>query len=61
MQYKRVTDLTNTGMKSVYDKVTREVILDALNKAKGNKTKAAEILSINRRTLYNKMKRTGLD
>ena len=61
LQYKRVTDFASNDIKSVYDKVTREVILDALNKAKGSKTKAAEILNINRRTLYNKMKKIGLD
>jgi DNA-binding NtrC family response regulator len=61
MQYKRVSDFAAGDIKSVYDKVTREVILNALNKAKGSKTKAAEILNINRRTLYNKMKRIGLD
>ncbi len=61
LQYKRVTDFEANDIKSVYDKVTREVILDALNKAKGSKTKAAEILNINRRTLYNKMKKIGLD
>ncbi len=61
LQYKRVTDFAANDIKSVYDKVTREVILDALNKAKGSKTKAAEILNINRRTLYNKMKKIGLD
>jgi len=61
MQYKRVTDFAAEDIKSVYNKVTREVILDALNKAKGSKTKAAEILNINRRTLYNKMKKIGLD
>ena len=37
-------------------KVTREVILDALEKSGGSKQKAAEILGINRRTLYNTMK-----
>jgi len=61
LQYKRVTDFATNDIKSVYDKVTREVILDALNKAKGSKTKAAEILNINRRTLYNKMKKIGLE
>jgi len=61
MQYKRVTDFKDNDIKSVYDKVTREVILNALTKADGSKTKAAEILNINRRTLYNKMKRIGLD
>lgn len=61
MQYNRGVDFTSTDIKAVYDKVTREVILNALSKAEGSRTKAAEILGINRRTLYNKMKRLGLD
>jgi len=61
MQYKRTANFSISDIKSVYDKVTREVILDALNKASGNKTKAADILNINRRTLYNKMKHLGLE
>ncbi len=46
----------SSNLKNVYDKVTREVILDALEKSNGSKQKAAELLNINRRTLYNKMK-----
>ena len=46
----------NSNLKNVYEKVTREVILEALEKSNGSKSKAAEILNINRRTLYNKMK-----
>ncbi len=61
MQYKKTADFSGSNIKSVYDKVTREVILDALNKANGNKTKAADILNINRRTLYNKMKHLELE
>ena len=42
------------------DNINREVILDALAKSKGIKQKAAELLNINRRTLYNRMKKLGL-
>jgi DNA-binding NtrC family response regulator len=42
------------------DNINREVILDALAKSKGVKQKAAELLNINRRTLYNRMKKLGL-
>jgi len=37
-----------------------EVILSALGKANFNKTKAAEILGVNRKTLYNKMKQMNI-
>ncbi len=36
------------------------MILDALEKSNGSKQKAAELLNINRRTLYNKMKQLDL-
>src|SRR6056297_314526 len=54
--YRRKIEEDNRNLKNVYDKVTREVILEALEKSNGSKQKAAEILNINRRTLYNKMK-----
>ncbi|RKX98267.1 MAG: sigma-54-dependent Fis family transcriptional regulator [Spirochaetes bacterium] len=59
-QYNKDISPEDSDMKGIYDNVTREVILNALNTAAGNKSKAAEILSINRRTLYNKMKRLGM-
>jgi len=37
------------------------MILEALEKSKGVKNKAADMLNINRRTLYNRMKKMGLE
>lgn len=39
----------------------RELIVAALEKAKSNKSKAAKLLYIDRKTLYNKMKQYGLE
>jgi two-component system, NtrC family, response regulator AtoC len=40
--------------------MTKQIILEALFKTEGNRQKAAELLKINRKTLYNNMKRLGL-
>ena len=43
------------------DQMEKEHIIRILKETKGNKKKAAEILGIERRTLYNKAKRLGID
>ncbi len=42
------------------DEVEKNLILDALEKAEGNKTKAAELLGLTRRRLYSMMNRFGI-
>ena len=42
------------------DEVEKNLILDALEKAEGNKTKAAELLGLTRRRLYSMMDRFGI-
>jgi Nif-specific regulatory protein len=41
--------------------VEKRLVLDALSKAKGNKSKAANLLGITRSQLYTRMKRFGID
>ncbi|MCK5251213.1 MAG: sigma-54-dependent Fis family transcriptional regulator [Spirochaetaceae bacterium] len=43
------------------DNITRELIQDALDRSSGQKQQAAEILNIHRKTLYNKMKKLGMN
>ena len=60
----RLLDLKSQGtvkLSSVVDKVEREVIEWALQKAGGNQTKAAEILGIPRTTLREKLERLKPD
>ena len=56
--------LNNIDEGSSYDEIIskfeKELIISALEKANGNKTKAAESLSMNRKTLYRKMKSLNL-
>ncbi len=63
-QYKDLA--TNSGSRiqnyeSSLEQLNREMILDALSKSHGVKQEAAKILNINRRTLYNRMKKLGLE
>lgn len=53
--------LTETSsIEDVTNQVEKELILKALKQTNNNKVKAAEILKINRKTLYRKMKSLGL-
>src|SRR5690606_2076980 len=47
-------------LKSVSGMAERQTILDVLEKTSFNKTKAAELLNIDRKTLYNKLKAYGI-
>ena len=49
------------GAESSLDSMEKEHIIKILRETGGNKKKAAEILGIERRTLYNKAKRLGID
>jgi DNA-binding NtrC family response regulator len=48
-------------LQALYDNLSRELILDALRKSKGVKKRAAEMLHVTRKTLYNRMKKLGLE
>ncbi len=52
-------EIPNEGIS--LEQVERDLIKNALNKAGGNKSKAAKLLGITRRKLYSMMERLGSD
>jgi DNA-binding NtrC family response regulator len=60
LQQTELAALPRSGVQSL-DDVERSAILQALAECHGNKKKAAELLGIQRPTLYNKMKRYAIE
>ncbi len=60
LHYDEVCRESVAGYHALLDNVRREQILEALDKAGGNKSIAADLLNITRRTLYNKLKALGI-
>jgi DNA-binding NtrC family response regulator len=59
LQKTEIAALPKTGVQSL-DELERNAILQALAQCHGNKKKAAELLGIQRPTLYNKLKRYAI-
>lgn len=55
-----MNDSEESGLKDVLKKVEKEHILATLEKTQWNRTEAAKLLSIDYKTLYNKMKEHGI-
>ncbi len=61
-QYQQIIEKNESfTLDKAYDNISRDMILKALAKSNGVKQKAAEILNIHRKTLYNKMKKLGIE
>jgi DNA-binding NtrC family response regulator len=60
LQQAELNSLPGGGVQSL-DDLERNAILQALAECRGNKKKAAELLGIQRPTLYNKMKRYAIE
>ena len=60
LQQAEIAGLPRSGVQSL-DDVERTTIIQALAECHGNKKKAAELLGIQRPTLYNKMKRYAIE
>jgi DNA-binding NtrC family response regulator len=60
LQQAELGGLPRKGVQTL-DDLERQAILQALAESRGNKKKAAELLGIQRPTLYNKMKRYAIE
>lgn len=60
-KFSSVSSDSNTDLKALESSLERQKIVEALEKVQYNKTKAARLLNIDRKTLYNKIKVYGLN
>lgn len=61
-QYKHYPSEENfIPLRHASDSITREIILETLDKTGGSRSRSAELLGITRRTLYNKMKKLDIE
>ena len=51
-----LVDADNNGLRNATITAEKDAIMDALEKSKFNKSKAADLLNVDRKTLYNKMR-----
>ena len=49
------------SLETVYERLSRQKIAEALARSSGEKQKAARLLNISRKTLYNRMKKLGME
>jgi two-component system response regulator AtoC len=60
-QYRDISvEMFGNDFQTLYSSLSREMISEALKKCDGSKQKAADLLKVHRKTLYNKMKKLGM-
>jgi len=60
-QYRDISvEMYGNDFQTLYSSLSREMISEALKKCDGSKQKAADLLKVHRKTLYNKMKKLGM-
>lgn len=60
-QYREKNSMIHNAPDIIYENLSKQMILEALEKSGGIKQKAAEMLNIHRKTLYNRMKKYGIE
>jgi two-component system response regulator HydG len=60
LRFKKKILPLNTAISEVVEELERDLILKALREAKNNKSKAAELLKISRKSLHNKLKKYNI-
>lgn len=60
-QYEAAGTHDTHTMEQAHNQFSRQIILDALARSGGVKRKAAELLKIHRKTLYNQMRKLGIE
>lgn len=56
-----IEDKTTLNLKNAAEEAEKHILIQALKEANYNKTKAAALLNIDRKTLYNKLSRFGIE
>ena len=60
-QYETFGAQDGCSLEQAHEQLSRQIIVDALARCGGVKQKAAELLKIHRKTLYNQMKKLGIE
>ena len=60
-QYETFGAQDGRSLEQAHEQLSRQIIVDALARCGGVKQKAAELLKIHRKTLYNQMKKLGIE